>query len=121
VPDNPSNTATALAANSSLSLSGLQALLESARLLNSSLSLEDLLRHLLRTAMGRLLVTRGLIAIEDHGEMRVELARGVQGFSKGSVFHEADAGPAKLDLLYLSAISAGQWACWPWASRPSES
>lgn len=101
MPDNPSNTATVPATNSSLSLSGLQALLESARLLNSSLSLEDLLRHLLRTAMGRLLVTRGLIAIEDHGEMRVELARGVQGFAKGTVFHEADAGPAKLDLLYF--------------------
>src|ERR1017187_10304072 len=74
VPDNPSNTATAPATTSSLSLSGLQALLESARLLNSSLSLDELLRHLLRTVMGRLLVSRGVIAIENHGEMRVELA-----------------------------------------------
>ncbi|MBZ5622014.1 MAG: SpoIIE family protein phosphatase [Acidobacteriia bacterium] len=99
MPDKSSNTA-APAANSNLSLSGLQALLESARLLNSSLSLEELLRHLLRTVMGRLLVTRGAIAIEDHGQMRVELARGVHGIAKGSVFQEADAAAAKLDLWY---------------------
>jgi sigma-B regulation protein RsbU (phosphoserine phosphatase) len=100
VPDNLSNTATASATSSSLSLSGLQALLESARLLNSSLSLDELLRHLLRTVMGRLLVSRGVIAIENHGEMRVELARGAPGIAKGSVFRETDAALAKLDLVY---------------------
>ncbi len=98
--DNFSNTASAPAISTSLSLSGLQALLESARLLNSSLSLEELLRHLLRTVMGRLLVTRGLIAIEDHGAMHVELARGVTAMARGSLFHEADAAAAKLDLVY---------------------
>ncbi len=91
-----SNTAVA----TSLSISGLQALLESARLLNSSLSLEELLRHLLRTVMGRLLITRGLIAVEDHGQMRVELSRGVQGIAKGSLFEEDAAAAAKLDLRY---------------------
>jgi sigma-B regulation protein RsbU (phosphoserine phosphatase) len=100
VPDNVSNTATALVTSSSLSLSGLQALLESARLLNSSLSLEELLRHLLRTVMGRLLVTRGVIAIEEQGVMRVALARGVQGMVKGSPFQEADPVSAKLELVF---------------------
>jgi len=50
-------------AMSNLSHSGLQALLESARLLNASPTLEELLSHLIRTVMGRLLVTRGVIAI----------------------------------------------------------
>jgi len=100
VPENPSNTGAATAISSSLGLSGLQALLESARLLNSSLSLEDLLRHLLRTVMGRLLVTRGVVAIEEGGEMRVALARGVPGVAKGSLFREAEAASLKLDLVY---------------------
>jgi len=86
--------------NAGLGLSGLQALLESARLLNSSLSLEGLLRHLLRTVMGRLLVTRGLIAIEENGTMRVALARGVQGLAAGNEFDETAAASAKLELLY---------------------
>ena len=46
--------------SASLSLSGAQALLESARLLNGSLNLQDLLGHLLRTVMGRLLARRAL-------------------------------------------------------------
>ena len=96
---NPSSHA-APPAGSSLSFSGLQALLESARLLNASLSLEDMLRHLLRTVMGRLLVTRGVIALADAGEMRVELARGVPGLGKGSLLRQADAASANLDLLY---------------------
>src|ERR1700760_265407 len=86
--------------NAGLGLSGMQALLESARLLNSSLSLEDLLRHLLRTVMGRLLVTRGLIAIEDQGKMHIELARGVPGVAKGDIFEDSVAAAAKLELTY---------------------
>ena len=44
--------------------SRLESLLESAKLLNATLKLDDLLRHLLRTVMGRLLVSRCAIAIE---------------------------------------------------------
>ncbi len=43
---------------SRLGESRLEALLESAELLHATLRLEDLLRHLLRTIMGRLLVGR---------------------------------------------------------------
>jgi phosphoserine phosphatase RsbU/P len=64
------------------------------------LSLDELLRHLLRTVMGRLLVTRGAIAIEAHGQMRVELARGVPGMPKGSILHEGDAAAARLDFVF---------------------
>src|SRR4051794_19147281 len=86
--------------NAGLGLSGLQALLEAGRLLTSSVSLEGLLRDLLRTVMGRLLVTRGLIAIEENGTMRVALARGVQGLATGNEFDEPAAASAKLELLY---------------------
>ena len=37
-----------------LDVSNLEALLESAQLLHASLDLDELLKHLLRTAMGRL-------------------------------------------------------------------
>ena len=46
--------------------SRLESLLESAKLLNATLKLEDLLRHLLRTVMGRLLVSRCVIGIEKN-------------------------------------------------------
>jgi len=57
--------------------SRLQSLLESAKLLNSSLALDDLLAHLLRTVMGRLLVSKAVVAVDLDGSMRVALARGL--------------------------------------------
>jgi sigma-B regulation protein RsbU (phosphoserine phosphatase) len=98
VANQSSDTAVAPATN--LSASGLQALLESARLLNSSLSLEEMLRHLLRTVMGRLLVTRGAVALADGGVMRVELVRGVPALDKGSVLGPEEAAAARLVNLY---------------------
>ena len=94
-------------AKSNLSHSGLQALLESARLLNASPTLDELLSHLIRTVMGRLLVTRGVIAIEDKGAMRVELARGVSGIAKGSILTEEAAAHAKLELHYPIGTADG--------------
>ena len=68
--------------------SRLQALLESAKLLSSSLELSDLLAHLLRTVMGRLLVSKAAIAVDLDGSMRVALARGLPGLAKGDLFTE---------------------------------
>src|SRR4051812_13541432 len=79
----------------------MQALLDSVRLLNASLNLQDLLSHLIRTVMGRLLVTRVAVAIEEKGEMRVALARGVAGLEKGSVLRQSEAAEKKLGLWYL--------------------
>ena len=67
---------------SSLDASRLEALLESAQLLHSSLNIEDLLRHLLRSVMGRLLVSKALIAVEENETMRVALARGLPKLSR---------------------------------------
>jgi phosphoserine phosphatase RsbU/P len=89
-----------VSSSATLSLTGTQALLESVRLLNASLNLQDLLSHLLRTVMGRLLVTRGAVAIVEGGEMRVALARGVQGLTKGSILRPEDAASHKLELCY---------------------
>jgi len=69
--------------SSSLDASRLEALLESAQLLHSSLNIEDLLRHLLRSVMGRLLVGKALIAVEEDEVMRVALARGLPKLTAG--------------------------------------
>jgi phosphoserine phosphatase RsbU/P len=85
--------------SSSLDASRLEALLESAQLLHSSLNIEDLLRHLLRSVMGRLLVSKALIAVEEEGIMRVALARGLPKLSAGEKFSEETARTSGLDLI----------------------
>jgi sigma-B regulation protein RsbU (phosphoserine phosphatase) len=84
---------------SSLDASRLEALLESAQLLHSSLNIEDLLRHLLRSVMGRLLVGKALIAVEEDSAMRVALARGLSRLTAGEKFDEEIARGAGLDLI----------------------
>lgn len=83
---------------SSLDASRLEALLESAQLLHSSLNIEDLLRHLLRSVMGRLLVSKALIAVEEDETMRVALARGLPRLAAGEKFNEETARASGLDL-----------------------
>jgi len=85
--------------SSSLDASRLEALLESAQLLHSSLNIEELLRHLLRSVMGRLLVGKALIAVEEEGVMRVALARGLPRLAAGEKFDEEVARGAGLDLI----------------------
>lgn len=77
-----------------------EALLESAQLLHASLDLDDLLRHLLRTVMGRLSVGRALIAVEENDVLQVKLARGVTAFKAGDTFEVEKAKTAKLDALF---------------------
>ena len=85
--------------STSLDASRLEALLESAQLLHSSLNIEDLLRHLLRSVMGRLLITRGLIAVEEDSSMRLALARGLPKLTVGEKFDEEIARASGLDLI----------------------
>lgn len=77
----------------------LESLLESAQLLHASLDLEDLLRHLLRSVMGRLMIGRGLVAVEQNGEMCLRLVRGMKSLSAGNAFDEAAARAAGVHLL----------------------
>lgn len=74
-----------------VSVSRLESLLESAQLLHASLDLDNLLKHLLRTVMGRLLVTRAVIAIDVGDGLRVAMARGVTDAPVGSRFDAARA------------------------------
>src|SRR5262252_6749559 len=85
--------------SSSLDASRLEALLESAQLLHSSLNIEDLLRHLLRSVMGRLLVGKALIAVEEDETMRVALARGLPKLTVGEKFDEGVARASGVDLI----------------------
>lgn len=91
----PADQAARLAAR----LESAESLLESAQLLHASLELEPLLRHLLRSVMGRLLVSKGLIAVEQEGAMRLALVRGLPKLTAGEPFDEATVRAAGLDLI----------------------
>ena len=83
-----------------LDASRLESLLESAKLLSSSLELEELLKHLLRTAMGRMLCTRGAVAIQTEAGLSVAHARGVSGLSVGQPFSAEIAAAAGLTMSF---------------------
>jgi sigma-B regulation protein RsbU (phosphoserine phosphatase) len=74
-----------------LDASRLESLLESAKVLSSSLKLEDQLSHLLRTMMGRLLVSRAAVAVRSGEQFRVGSVRGVPGLKAGDSFDPARA------------------------------
>ena len=80
--------------------SRLESLLESAKLLNASLNLDDLLRHLLRTVMGRLLVSRCVIAIGSGADCKVALARGCPALPAGASFNKEAAKTAGLEEFF---------------------
>ena len=82
-----------------LGASKLEALLESAQLLHASLDLDDLLKHLLRTVMGRLVVGKGLIAVEQDGVPRLALVRGFPKLKAGELFDPNDARDAGVTLI----------------------
>jgi sigma-B regulation protein RsbU (phosphoserine phosphatase) len=85
--------------HSPLDISNLEALLESAQLLHASLDLDELLKHLLRTAMGRLVAARGAVATLDGDTMRVALARGCRRLAPGAAFDEASARACGLGVF----------------------
>lgn len=85
--------------STTLAPSRLEALLESAQLLHASLNLEELLRHLLRSVMGRLLVTKAFIAVARQAEMKFELIRGFPKLKAGNVYNATLAEVAGADLI----------------------
>jgi sigma-B regulation protein RsbU (phosphoserine phosphatase) len=85
--------------STSRSASRLEALLESAQLLHSSLEVDELVRHLLRSVMGRLVIARGFVALDEGGEVRLSLVRGFKHLAAGQAFEERvarDAGAVQL-------------------------
>jgi len=90
-----------------LSQSRLESLLESAKLLSSTLKLDELLGHLLRTVMGRYLIGRGVIAIQRDGATTVEVSRGAAKLKKGAAFTLEAAREAGLELFFEIGSSEG--------------
>ncbi|HBY59035.1 MAG TPA: hypothetical protein DEH78_04390 [Solibacterales bacterium] len=85
---------------SKLDASRLEALLESAQLLQSSLELDTVLKHLLRTVMGRLLARRGIIAVKrPEGVMQLALVRGASMLSAGAEYIEEAAQAAGIERV----------------------
>ncbi|HSR68443.1 MAG TPA: PP2C family protein-serine/threonine phosphatase [Acidobacteriota bacterium] len=84
----------------SLSASLLESLLESAQLLHASLELEHLLKHLLRTIMGRRLISKGLIAVSQGRTLRLALVRGAASLQSGDPFDEGAAREAGIDEFH---------------------
>lgn len=111
-----------------LDASRLESLLESARLLGSSLELEEQLRHLMRTVMGRLLATRGLIALEEPEGPRVAIVRGIAGVQPGDSFDPNQAGALRLaivrhigeDASPLGYLAVGRPMRPDWETDPGE-
>lgn len=83
-----------------LDSSRLEDLLEAAQLLNSSLDLDNLLGHLLRTVMGRLLVGRGFVVVQTDGTMRFAQVRGLKNFKPGDIYDETAALAANIHSIY---------------------
>lgn len=81
-----------------LDASRLESLLESARILGSSLNLHEQLSHLMRTVMGRLLVTRALIALKDGEGWKAAAARGLAGIREGDAVTPEELARAGLTL-----------------------
>jgi hypothetical protein len=81
-------------------LETVEALLESAELLHSSLDLGELLRHLLRSVMGRMTISRGLIAVVEDGVMRLALVRGIPSLRVGDEFVEELARQYGIAKIY---------------------
>lgn len=78
----------------------LESLLESAQLLTSSLDSDDLLKHLLRTVMGRTLVGRGFVAVESNGAMLYAQMRGLKSIKSGDVYDEKSALELGIHRIY---------------------
>lgn len=78
----------------------LESLLESAQLLTSSLDSNDLLKHLLRTVMGRMLVGRGFVAVESDGRMRYAQMRGLKSVKNGDLYDEKSALDFGIHKIY---------------------
>lgn len=76
-------------------------LLEFIKLLNSSLNLEDLLKHLLRSVLGYLLVSKGVIAIQiEEGKYSINLLRGLKDLKVGDLLEKETLYKQGINKIY---------------------
>ena len=78
----------------------LEALLESAQLLHGSLDLDALLKHLLRSIMGRFLVTKAVLTLSDGEVMRVAVTKGIKDCKTGEPFDTASCATRGLNATF---------------------
>lgn len=55
----------------------LTALVEFSRIINSSLDLEFILNNILLTCMGKFLATKGIIALNENGKLKIKVSKGL--------------------------------------------
>lgn len=77
----------------------LDALVESARLLQAAPDVDQLVLHLLRSSMAHVLAPRGFIALADGGSMKVMHARGLPQVKAGSDYLEEQMRAAGIDSI----------------------
>lgn len=85
-----------------LTLTQLETLLEFSKLLNTSLDLNEMLRHLLRSVLGHLLTSKGLIAImdKDSSNYKIALVRGVADLKIGDLFDRNSFNHSSIYRIY---------------------
>lgn len=80
----------------------LEALVESARMLQGAADVDQLLQHLLRSAMAHVLARRGFVARDGV----ISHARGLASFPAGSAFDETALRAAGIDVILPVGASA---------------
>ncbi len=80
----------------------LEALVESARMLQSATDVDQLLQHLLRSAMAHVLARRGFVAREGV----IAHARGLTGVASGAAFDEQTLRSGGIELILPVGASA---------------
>jgi Serine phosphatase RsbU, regulator of sigma subunit len=77
----------------------LEALVESARMLQGATDVDQLLQHLLRSAMAHVLARRGFVARDDGNGPLVTHVRGMSGVHAGTPYDEGALREAGIDLI----------------------
>jgi sigma-B regulation protein RsbU (phosphoserine phosphatase) len=77
----------------------LEALVESARMLQGASDVDQLLQHLLRSAMAHVLARRGFVARDDGTGAVVTHVRGLAGVAAGTAYDEQALRSAGIELI----------------------
>ncbi len=84
----------------------LEALVESARMLQGASDVDQLMQHLLRSAMAHVLARRGFIARDDGNGPAVTHARGMSAVHPGAPYDEAQLRAAGIELILPIGVGA---------------
>jgi sigma-B regulation protein RsbU (phosphoserine phosphatase) len=88
----------------------LEALVESARMLQGATDVDQLLQHLLRSAMAHVLARRGFVALDDGKGPLVIHARGMSGVHVGTPYDEVALREAGIELILPVGVGANPMA-----------